>query len=331
MVKFGISIVPNRAPAEFVEHIKLAEKQRFDYAWIADVGLHRETFIMCALACQATSRIRIGPGVVNPYTRHPGIIAAQAATLQEISRGRSFLGLGVGGYRALHQLGIPTWDRPAKTLKEAIEILRRLMDGERLTFQGSTFRIVDAQIDSQNQPRVPIYLGVMLGRQGLRMAGELCDGALIVGPLGSQTKRIVDIIKKAASDRGKDPAKLEIAMTTPFAVSNNRSEAIKGVKESVAEFALLDERLREAVLSEGITDEQISQVRDAVQQRRGIQEAVTDSMAELFAIAGTSSDCTEKIALLKRMGITQLVVGTPAAGIPHMLRIIGEDIVPSVG
>jgi 5,10-methylenetetrahydromethanopterin reductase len=329
-LKLGISIVPRHPPSEFVEHIRLAERQRFDYAWIADVGLHRETFIMCALASQATSRIRIGPGVVNPYTRHPGIIAAQVATLQEISRGRSFLGLAVGGYRALQQLGIPAWNRPAGTLREAVEILRRLLDGERLNFHGSKFRVVGAQINSQNLPRVPIYLGVMLGRQGLRMAGQLCDGALIVGPLGGQTKRIVDIIRKAANDEGRDLTKLEIAMTAPFAVSYNRSEAIKSVKESVAEFALLDERLRQAVMAEGITHDQISKVRDAVQQRGAIQEAVTDTMVDRFAIAGTPSDCSEKIELLKDIGVTQVVVGTPAADSPDMVRLIGKDIIPNV-
>jgi len=284
---------------------------------------------MCVLACQATTRIRIGTGVVNPYTRHPGILAAQAATLQEMSNGRSFLGLGVGGYRALHQLGIATWDRPGRTLREAITILRRLFDGEKVTFHGSVFRVADAQIDFQHQ-RVPIYLGVMLGRQGLKMAGELCDGALIVGPLGDQTKQVVDSIKKAASDSGKDPASLEIAMSAPFAVSKDRAEAIKAAKVSVAELALLDRRLRPALLAEGITDEEISRVEDAIKQGGGVQDAVTNTMVELFGIAGTASDCIKKIELLKKTGITQLVVGRPAREVPEMIRIIGRDVIPNV-
>lgn len=80
-----------------MSRVRLAEENEFNYAWIADVGLHRETFIMCALACQATTRMKIGPGVANPYARHPAILAVEAARLQEISDSRSFLGLGVRG------------------------------------------------------------------------------------------------------------------------------------------------------------------------------------------------------------------------------------------
>lgn len=327
-MKFGISIVPNKPATEFVEHVKLAEEESFDSAWIADVGLHRETFMMCALACQGTRRIRIGTGVVNPYTRHPGLIAAQVATLQEMSHGRAFLGLGAGGYRALRQLGISTWDRPALTLRESIKVIRGLLEGEKLTFRGSVLAVANAQIDFQTQARPPIYLGVMLGRQGLRMAGELCDGALLVGPLGNQTKRIVETVKQAASDSGRDPQEIDIAMTAPFSVSRKPVEAIRAAKQTVAELGVLDDRLRPAILAEGITDEAISRVKDAVQQGRAAEEAVTDAMVDLFGIAGTPSDCVEKIALLRKIGINQIVVGRPARQSPEMMKIIGKDIIP---
>lgn len=329
-MKFGISIVPNKPTIQFVEHIKLAEKEGFDSAWIADVGLHRETFIMCAMACQGTRRIRIGPGVVNPYTRHPGLVAAQVATLQEISHGRAFLGLGVGGYRALRQFGMSTWEKPALTLRESIKVIKGLLEGEKLTFHGSVFTVANAQIDFQAQTRPPIYLGVMLGRQGLRIAGELCDGALLVGPLGNRTRQIVESIKQAASDSGRDPLGLEIAMTAPFAVSKKPAEAIKAAKQTVAELGILDERLRAVVIAEGITDEQISRVKDAVQQGRAVEEAVTDRMVDLFGIAGTPLDCVEKIESLRKVGISQIVVGRPARQSAEMMRIIGKDIIPTM-
>jgi 5,10-methylenetetrahydromethanopterin reductase len=329
--KFGIQIRPNKAVPEFVDHVKLAEEEGFDYAWIADVGLHRETFIMCALASHSTTKIRIGPGVANPYTRHPGVLAAEVATLQEISHGRSFLGLGVGGYSALRQLGIATWNRPARTLREAVVISRRLLDGEKVTYSGSIFRITNAQIDFGSRQRIPIYLGVMLGKKSLTLAGELCDGALVVGPLGrSQTKIVVDEIKKAARDSRRDMETLEIAMATPFSISRNRTEAFNTAKQFVAELAISDERLRPALLKEGVTEEQISKITDTLRRRESVQQVVTDTMVERFAVAGTPSDCIEKIELLKKTGITQIAVGRPARDLPDMVRMIGEEVIQSI-
>lgn len=331
MLKFGIQVRPNCTPTEFVEHLRFVEKEGFDYAWIDDIGLHRETFILCALASERTTKLRIGPGVTNPYTRHPGMLAAQVATLQEISNGRSFLGLGLGGYTALRQLGFTTWNKPVNTLREAIMISRRLLDGENLTFDGSIFKLTNAKIDFRPKQRVPIYLGVMLGKQGLKMAGELCDGALVVGPLGrNQTRPVVDSIRKAAADSGKDPESLEIAMAAPFSVSDNRTEAIELAKQSVAERAILDERLRPAILAEGLTEEQISKVKNAAMRGDSLHEVVTDAMVDLFAIAGTVTDCIRKIEALKKTGITQLAVGRPARESPEMLKIIGEEIIPNV-
>jgi 5,10-methylenetetrahydromethanopterin reductase len=331
LLKFGIQIRPNRPPKEFMSHAKLVEEQGFDFAWIADVGLHRETFIMCTLASQVTTRMKIGPGVSNPYVRHPAILAAEAATLQEISHGRSFLGLGLGGYRALSQLGIPTWNRPAKTLREAVTICRKLLDREVVNFHGTVFETTDAQIDFEPGEHIPIYLGVMLGKHGLKLAGELCDGALTVGPLGrTRSKFVVDQIKKAATEMHRSPENLEIAMATPFAVSEDRAEAFKMVKQAVAELAILDPRLRPALLAEGITDEEILRVQSAVKQGSPIHDVVSDNMVQLFGVAGTPSECVEKIKSLKETGITQLAVGRPARESPEMIKMIGRDIIPRV-
>jgi len=327
-MRFGIQIRPNKSPDDFVSHVKLAEEQGFDYAWIADVGLHREVFIMTALASQATTRIKIGPGVTNPYTRHPAILAAEAATLQEISHGRTFLGLGTGGYSALQQLGVPTWDRPAITLREAVTLCRQLLHGQAVTNRGTVFETRNARIDFAVSPPVPIYLGVMLGKVGLRLAGELCDGALTVGPLGkTHTKLVVDKIRQAADEAHRRPEDLEIAMATPFAVSEDGAEAIEMAKQAIAELAILDPRLRPALVAEGVTDEEILRVQNSA-GRGDVSQAVTDKMVELFGIAGTPSYCIKKIAELQKTGITQVAVGRPARESKEMMRMIGREIIP---
>ena len=133
----------------------------------------------------------------------------------------------------------------------------------------------------------------------------------------------------AATEAHRRTEELEVAMATPFAVSKDRAQAVKEAKQTVAELAILDPRLRPALHAEGVTDEEILQVQNSV--RLGDpNSAVTDEMVELFGIAGTPEYCVEKIAALRKMGITQVAVGRPARESRDMIKMIGEQIIPQL-
>lgn len=329
-MRFGIQTVPQSPVKDYVDKVVAAEKLGFDFCWVADIGLHADTFMSCAAAAEKTTRIKIGPGVVNPYSRHPALIAAQAATLQDISKGRAFLGLGIGGFRALQQLGIPTWRNAGETLRESIEICRRLLDGENLTFKGKIFETSGAMIPgAKTRARVPIYLGVMLGKTGIRLSGELCDGAIIVGPLGKMGLRtVIEGIRTAARNAGKGASSMEIAMSCPLSVARNSKEAVSSARIHVARMAILDKRLSPVLRKEGITEEERMAVRTAVDQGLPLEKVVTDEMVELFDIAGTPSECVEKIAQVEKEGVTQLAVGRPACDVKEMIDLLSKEVMP---
>src|SRR5918992_4419848 len=95
-VRFGITFLPN-APREFIEWCRVAEETGFDIIGIADSqSLYREVYVSTTLCAVNTSRIRFGPRVINPLTRHPAVPASAAATLEELAPGRTMLGLGIG-------------------------------------------------------------------------------------------------------------------------------------------------------------------------------------------------------------------------------------------
>jgi 5,10-methylenetetrahydromethanopterin reductase len=123
-MRFGIIALP-RSVQEAVEDARLAEAAGFHWLGMADSqSVYRELYITAALCAAATSRIRIGPTVTNPVTRHPAVTAAAIATLDEVSNGRAFCGIGTGDSAVLN-LG----ERPVSLarLRAYVEAVRRLL------------------------------------------------------------------------------------------------------------------------------------------------------------------------------------------------------------
>jgi 5,10-methylenetetrahydromethanopterin reductase len=135
----GVNLMPTAPVGMLVELAVEAERLGFSRCWIYDEGLHtRELYVTLAAIAAATERIRIGPGITNPYTRHPGITASAIATLDELSGGRAFVGLGAGGTLTLGPLAIER-RRPVAAVGATVDGLRRLFAGGPVTVDGPDF------------------------------------------------------------------------------------------------------------------------------------------------------------------------------------------------
>jgi len=136
-LRFGIGF-ENADARRQIEYARLAEELGFAASWVPEDYFFRGAFtIASALAC-STSRIRIGLGVVNPFTRHPALIAMEFAALTELAPARTTLGIGAGVKAWIDQMGIDS-PRPGAAIEEAVEVIRRLLPGEKVTFAGKVF------------------------------------------------------------------------------------------------------------------------------------------------------------------------------------------------
>jgi len=114
--------------------------------------------VLAALVA-STERIKLGPLVASTAFHAPGLIARMAATIDEVSRGRFVLGLGAGWNETeFRAFGIP-FDRLVSRFEEAFEIIRRLLAGERVSFEGRYHRVVDALLLPRPKRRVPLMIG----------------------------------------------------------------------------------------------------------------------------------------------------------------------------
>jgi alkanesulfonate monooxygenase SsuD/methylene tetrahydromethanopterin reductase-like flavin-dependent oxidoreductase (luciferase family) len=182
---------PGRSAGELVEAVIAADEAGLDEVWIADEGVAREPMVVLAAAARSTSRVVLAVGITSPLIRHPGAIAATAATLDELSAGRALLGLGVGGHESLGPFGIDT-DRPVGVVRDAIRIGRAVLAGEACEGYEPAGHAVPAR-------PVPIWIGAR-GPQLVRLAAREADGIFLSGCIPAQHEEIVGQARRVSSD-----------------------------------------------------------------------------------------------------------------------------------
>ena len=176
----GVALQGRYPPDVFEDMVRVVDRCGYDYLWLTDSSLHtRNPYVHLALAGRLTTRLILGTAVTNPQTRHPGIVAVNAATLEELAPGRTILGIGAGD-RPLRSLGL----RPARLqeMRDSINAIRRLLAGEHVTFDGPGFRMDDAHLRFDSSYTIPVFISAS-GPKTLEMAGEIADGVIFLGGL----------------------------------------------------------------------------------------------------------------------------------------------------
>jgi coenzyme F420-dependent glucose-6-phosphate dehydrogenase len=175
-------------PEILVDHAVLAEQAGFDgimisehfHPWVDDYGASGFTFSTLGAIAARTKRIRLMTAVITPLFRyHPAVVAQAAATIDRLSGGRFELGIGSGENINESPLGfkLPAYQERSKRLVEAIKIMARLLNSEKLNFNGEFYRINSAKLYSPPIGKIPIFLAAG-GPQTAALAAKFCDGVI---------------------------------------------------------------------------------------------------------------------------------------------------------
>lgn len=316
-----------------------AERCGLGRFWLAENYYARSIGVLAAAVCQATRRIGIGLGVMNPYTRLAPLIAMETATLDEVAGGRVTLALGAGKTPSAH-LGLDQ-SRSITTLRETIDICRRLLAGDTLGYDGTVHRIapgaVRLAVPVVRRGTLPIYLGAM-GPKGLRLAAEKTDGALLsvfTSPaLARDAWRHLEAGFRLAGRTAITG--FYFGTYALFAVDRDRQVARDLVRPGVADYlgrALSTERLVQA----GIDAETASAVRGRVQAalaRGDTGEAirlVPDDFCDRLGICGTPDDCCAALQALADAGVRSVAAYNVLGRDPvQAIERIAREIAPQV-
>jgi 5,10-methylenetetrahydromethanopterin reductase len=298
-IQFGINFMPTAPATEMVAWARMVEREGFDILGISDSqSICRDVYVTLGLCAAGTERIRLGPRVITPRTRHPAVAASAAATLEELAPGRTLVGIGTGD-SAVYNLGL-TPVRLAELREYAMTIRALLTTGE-AEYHGARARL------TWSRAQVPIFLAAS-GPRTLRLAGQIADGVVVrTGVLPEMIRDSIAQVASGAAEAGRHPADIEMWWWPDVNVAGSWREAIDEIKMSLAaagnhlsrftmEGKHLPPELRPRVKRLGERYAYTDHVQPRSANAKLIEELeLVEYLADRFAVAGTPTDCIRKL------------------------------------
>ncbi|HJK09728.1 MAG TPA: 5,10-methylenetetrahydromethanopterin reductase [Methanocorpusculum sp.] len=304
---YGIEFVPGNVNVkQVVNYCKLAESKDIDYAWITNHYNNRHCYAVLTAVAQATTTLKMGPGIMNSFTDTPAGMASFACTLNEISDGRAVLGIGPGDLSTLPKLAIDPV-KPVARLGEAIDQIRALCSGAEVKKSGMQFFDYDgAKLTGVTLPGkkgIPVYVGAQ-GPKVLELAGLKGDGALI---------------------NASNPKDFDVGAYTALSIDKDQKKAEKAAK-IVAAFIAAGSP--EALLQRhGLDLANVAKIKDALARFDfgAVGGLVTEKEIAAFTICGTPDVIRQKCEDLTKAGVTQIIFGSPLGpDMTNSIRLLGK-------
>ena len=325
----GFETVPARGQ---IATARLAEAMGFGTFWIPEDYFFRGGFALAAAIACSTSRIRVGLGVVNPYTRHPVLTAMETAALAEIAENRTILGIGASvRFWIEKQMGI-AYVKPTAAMRETVDIVRRLLRGEAVSYEGKVFRTEGAKLSFVPPPHpVPIHLGV-IGPQNLEMAGAIADGVLLSAMTSPDYVRFaVERVRAGTERAGRSLADVEIGALLFISISEDARQAREAVKPFLATLVSLVSGMPDSPLftAPGMPAADVRRFGERFAAGSLPVDLVTDWMIDTYAIAGTPSHCREALGRIVDAGVRHPVAfEVPGVAPDKTLAAVHEHLMP---
>ncbi|MGH2462167.1 MAG: TIGR03842 family LLM class F420-dependent oxidoreductase [Candidatus Limnocylindria bacterium] len=204
---FGFTLKLEHDPARTLDLTRRAEANGFTHGWAFDSHvLWRDPYPFITLMAGATERMRLGTCVTNPATREPSVTASTLAALNEISGGRMDLGIGRGD-SARRVLGKPP--TTMKTLEEAIGVIRDLVEGRAVTYEGT-----ELQLTWAGKWQLPVWVAGY-GPMALAMTGRVADGLILQLADPDLIRWFVSQLREAEAAAGRPPGTIKVQAAAP--------------------------------------------------------------------------------------------------------------------
>lgn len=307
-------------PEVLVRHAQLAEESGFDgifisehfNPWVSDKGSAGFALSTLGAIAQTTKKIKLMTGVITPLFRyHPAVVAQAAATIDRLSGGRFFLGVGTGEPINEVPLGYeyPKYKERSERMREALEIMKKLLNGEKLTYEGNYFRTKNAKLYSPPLHPVQILLAAG-GPKSAELAGEFADGLIV------SVKDPQDAIENVIN-----PAKIK-ANNDKFLVAASRW-TVYAKNEDEAYNAMLAWRGLRAPSKATATDpEQLQSEADTMSKNEILSRyTMVDSATKYVeAYKPLIAECKADIVAIQTTGANQ----------EEIIKLLGKDVLPEL-
>jgi 5,10-methylenetetrahydromethanopterin reductase len=314
---------------EAIEYVRYAEARGFEAVWQAESRLVRDAIVPMAAFAATTERIKVGSGVINNWTRNAALIAQTFSTLDDLAPGRILCGLGVWWEPLAAKVGVSR-RKPVAAMRETVEVVRRLLRMEKVTFKGEFVNVEDIEIDIVHGDRspkdVPIYIGAT-GMKMMELSGEIADGVLLnylVSP--AYNREAMEHLKLGAERAGRAIEAIDRPQLIVCSLDEDRRRALDNARKLVTQYLGQQPHIMKASgVSSDLLDE-ISRVLTWPAEEQQIREAmklVPDEVVQLITASGTPAECRAKVAEYIEAGCTCPVLYPLGDDVKAMINAFG--------
>jgi 5,10-methylenetetrahydromethanopterin reductase len=349
-LRIGVMQLTMEPLEEILAHARSLDQHGFDTIWLAEAypwwRKHsmeaRSSTALSALIGRETDRLTVGWGIISPYTRHPIQVAMEARVTQEATGGNGRFLLGFGASKIfMKEIGEGERKpaRPLTAVKESIQIVRAILAGEAVDFDGAEYTAhVPPLRPDADAPRGPVPLYVAgTGPKMQIMAGELADGLLtpsITTPGFVRYAR--ENLATGAATAGRDPDRIDLGCTIVASIDEDRDTGREGAREIAGMYlankvqniqASADVLLDEA----GLSQEEIRPVAEAMESggRLAAAAAVTDEILDKTRpIAGTPNDCIAAIEEYRDAGCSHIMLELWGRQRERQIQLFADRVLP---
>ncbi len=310
MARVAIYLQDKHDIREGMAYVQYAEQRGFEAVWQAESRLVRDAIVPMAAFAAVTSRIKIGSGVINNWTRNIGLLAATFLTLDDLAPDRIICGLGAWWDPLAKQVGIER-KKPLKAMRETIEVMRQLLSLQRVTYSGEFHHVDNIELDvvhGRREPRnVPMYIGATHMRM-MELAGEIADGAVLnycVPP--EYNAEALEHLEIGARKAGRTLEEIDRPQLIVCSVDQDHQRAVQAAKELITQYLAQQPHIAQASGTPPETVQKVQSILGWPATKEQIHEAmqfVPDELIERITASGTPDEVRAKVEEYNRNGCT---------------------------
>jgi len=284
-----------------LDYVQYAEDRGFEAVWQAESRLVRDAIVPMAAYAAVTERIHIGSGVINNWTRNIGLLAATFLTLDDLAPGRVICGLGAWWDPLAKNVGIDR-RKPLTAMRETVEVLRRLLNMERVTFHGEFHHVDEIELDVVHGRREPRDVKIMIGATGPKMmelTGEISDGAVLnycVPP--EYNDMALERLEIGANRAGRTLEDIDRPQLVVCSVDHDHDKAIDYTRELLTQYLAQQPHIAKA---SGVSMDVVGEIQSILgwpathEQIQSAKHLVPEELIHKITASGTPDEARAKV------------------------------------
>lgn len=326
----SIAFQTDKHAADYIDLAQLVDRYDFDAVSVYCDAPYHPSYGPLLLMAPHLHHAVIGPAAVSPFRIHPIDIAAQAALLADVAQAGTYLGLARGAW--LQDYAISEPQAVLQALREAIDIIRRLLSGASGGYSGQVYRLAShVRAPYPLPPRMPPLLIGTWGRKLAALAGELADEVKVGGSANPALVPVMrGYIQEGTRRAGRQEDAVGLVMGAVCVADEDRARARRAAKEAVALYLPVVAPLDPTLCVEAELVQRIQRLVERAEKSEAA-DLISDELLERFAFAGNAADLVRQVEALFASGVDRVELGTPHGIDPlRGIRLIGEQVLPAL-